>query len=252
VATFPVPSVPARPRLGAVAVALLAAVVPAIAVAVLTNPGERASERAGGHEPLGRLPGVVYRSIPADPGVDPGAARAAARAALLDPVVARRLAGARSRPLLFRAYGPDPDLPAGDPCRRVSCVAVTFYDYDADLVLEAVVTARGRVVEVRTSRGQPPLAGLERREAHRLAHASLPRALRREPHAHPGLAKPMWPEAGPCARHRCATVVFLLDDLATTGIGRQVNVVVDLSRRRVVESVRIRCAPACVRGWRSA
>jgi hypothetical protein len=144
-------------------------------------------------------------------------------------------------------------VPAGDPCSDLACIDVTLYSYDRDRLLNVFVDpARAQVVRLEPGRGQPPLSVVERRAAHRMAERD-PRVralVEGRRHGHPAvLAKPMWP-SGTCDRHRCATVIFTLGRVSETGIGRTLNVLVDLSAKRVLDRTPIRCTPECSWGWK--
>ena len=156
----------------------------------------------------------------------------------------------------MRPYGPFPagDVSGDDPCLSRACVDVTVVFPPTPLALEVYVDARtARVVRVERTPGPPPLSPGERRLAHRIAEAD-PEVLvlvAGEPHRHPSvLTKPLWP-AGVCDVHRCGTVIFTFGDMPRTGIGRQLNVLVDMTTRTVLERRPITCRPDCSVGWDS-
>lgn len=161
--------------------------------------------------------------------------------------------GERHEVVLVRAVGPafaGESIDLSDPCSARRCIDVTVYLYPSDRVLDVFV-AQGRVVRTTFSRGQPPLDESERARAHMFADADADVVdhLAGERHTHLVLAYPMWRDTSPCDEHRCASVVYPLDSLATTGIGREATIVVDLSAMRIVERLYLRCAPECVPGW---
>lgn len=203
-------------------------------------------------EHTGDLAGARYRTLP-DPVRSLDDERTARAVALRDARVGRVTAGQRSAIVLVRPYGPfrPGEVPPADPCATVACYDVTIYLYGEDRVLEVFVdAARERVLRIRRTTGKPPLSAAEGRLAHRLAErdGEVAGLVAGSPHTHPGLAKPMWP-GGVCDRHRCTTVIFYLGDTARTGIGRQLNVLVDLSARAILERTPITCDPACRIGW---
>jgi len=205
-------------------------------------------------EPTGDHDDLTYSSLPDGRSLTHAAIARARAIALEHSEVRAWIAGGRTRIVLVRDHGPfEPDdVPVGDPCIDVACIDVTLYSYDTDRLLDVFVDpARAQVLRLEPGRGQPPLSLAERRRAHRLAERDQRvRALvgtRR--HGHPAvLAKPMWP-SGTCNRHRCATVIFTFGNVSETGIGRTLNVLVDLSAERVLDRTRIRCTPTCRWGW---
>lgn len=60
-------------------------------------------------------------------------------------------------------------------------------------------------------------------------------------HEHAVLAYPMYPDNGVCAVDRCASVVFQLGAMRVSGIGREIDVLIDLDSARVIERSAIAC-----------
>jgi hypothetical protein len=222
------------------AVVLLCTVAIGAACTTATTP-EGAPRRARGREIT--LPDADAGVAP----VRPAERARAIRAALAAPAVRDRIAGTR-----FRVVAVERAAPYERHAACAGCIVVTIYSYARDGVLAVTVSPRGLEVR-RVARGgaRPPLSAAERREVHRLAEGDreVRAMLGASPHAHPALASPLWPDGGPCDRHRCASVVFLLDGIARSGIGRQLHVLVDLSRRTILGRKPLTCDPECRVGW---
>jgi hypothetical protein len=242
-------------RKGLLVLAIAALSVPAaLTLPHLLPIGERgpAPDPSLADEPVGNLPGVRYEAVPDVAPPSAHAQASARRAALAHPAVTR--GASRAHVAMIRPYGPfrPGEVPARDPCAATACLTVTVYLYASDSAIDLTYDpARDRVVRVEPSSGPPPLSEHERGRAHTLAEADpdVLALVRGEPHRHPAiLTKPMWP-AGVCDRHRCGTVIFTFGDLPETGIGRQLNVVVDLSANAIVERRQITCMPECRVGW---
>lgn len=199
-------------------------------------------------DPPETFPGSTREVLPDADGAPTLARADAARATAVARTAERvraLLDGTRHRVLMVR---PDEE---GCP----SCVHVTYYVYTRDVVVNVVVDrATWAIARVEQGRGQPPLSLAEQRRAHALAEAApgVRALIGDDPHAHPGLARPMWPRGGICDIHRCASVTFMFDGLAATGVGRQVHALVDLSADRVLDHIAQWCDPECVLGWEDA
>jgi hypothetical protein len=201
-------------------------------------------------------PQAVTVTLPDDAGDGPAPPSTAERTHALramnaDATVAALLRGRREI-VLVRALEPSVAERAAGPCSTARCIDVTAYLYEGDRVLDVFVDARTwRVVEHRFTRGQPPLNDAEKSRAHVIAErdADVARHLDGARHTHPDLAYPMWRDIAPCDTHRCASVVFPLDDMVRTGVGREATIVVDLSTGTIVERLYLVCRTDCVRGW---
>lgn len=237
-----------RVLFGAVAIGIVVGLIPSQILSVRTTS---ARDDAPTLEPAGNFPGMRYRAVHDAPGLAPSIVQRARRAAITHPAILRM---GEPEVVAVRAYGPFArgEVSADDPCRARACVNVTVALPPTPAAFEVFVSARsGRVLAVERSADPPALSPAERRRAHRIAEDDpQARALvSGEPHRHPAaLTKPMWP-SGICDLHRCGTVIFTFGDLAETGIGRQLNVLVDVTTGRVLERTQITCRPACAVGW---
>lgn len=166
------------------------------------------------------------------------------RAARSDPRLARALRGQRWRAVSHRWHDEA-------PCPAARCIASLLYRYDSDTIVRVIVSPEGDLLDMGVTRGQPPISEDEQVHAHALAErdARTRTLLDGDAHVHGALAYSLYPDSGVCARHRCASVVFMLDDLATTGVGRQLHVLVDLSEDRILRRDKQRCDGACEVGW---
>ena len=218
-----------------------------IAAGVRLSGGGQPAVAADSQPPFGDLPGATTITLPDDDVSLRAASRdRASRAALADPRVRSALVGHRTAVVLVRALAP---YERDAVC---ACIAVTIYDYTADRALDALVDPGSwRVRSVGPTPGRPPLSAHEVRLAHRIAEED-PRTrtlVGAGRHGHPALASPMWPGGGPCDEGRCASVIFLLDGLGRSELGRQLHVLIDLSSRAVLARSRLRCEPECAPGW---
>lgn len=155
--------------------------------------------------------------------------------ALSDPDVQEVLLGERYRAV----YVVFPEAPStkGDTSDCLpDCIEVTFYVYSTDQTVTVLVgTVPWTVIDFQVGTGRPPLSQDELEAAHVLAEldSEVVNRLGGRPHSHPVLAYPMYPDQGPCASSRCATVAFYLGATTSSEATPLLLGLVNLSRERI-------------------